>query len=114
MSITARQFKNFSDTDFTWKFDGIEYTFPAGSVMFLEDFKAEHFAKHLIDRELTKAGSHTDNKTARAELFAKCFPSAEVVTPVEALNIEETKKAVSKKKGKKVVVEEEFADLNEK
>lgn len=116
MSITAKQFKNFSNTAFSWKFDGIEYTFPAGTTMYMEDFKADHFAKHLIDRELNAQNVVTDNKVARAKMLALCFPSAEVVTPNEALNIEETKKAVTKgkKAAKKVADEGEFEELNEK
>jgi hypothetical protein len=107
--MEAKSFKNWTVEDFTWKFDGIPYTFKAGQEMFLEDFKAEHFAKHLTDRELTKGGFHTNNEEKRHELTAKCFPTSEIVTPVEALNINETKKV---KKAKKV--EEEFEDLKAK
>lgn len=79
--------------------------------MYLEDYKAQHFAKHLIDRELNTKGVATNNLTARAELEKLCLPTSESVTPLEALNIEETKKS---KKVKKVVKEEEFADLSDK
>jgi len=106
--MEAKKFTNFSNESFSWKFGGVEYTFGVGQTMFLEDYKADHFAKHLIDRELNKAGLLTNNQSAREEMLAKCFPSDEVVSTLEALNIEETKK-VSKKKAK--VVEEEFADL---
>lgn len=108
--MQAKQFTNFSTNDFSWKFDGVEYAFPAGATMFLEDYKADHFAKHLIDREMTIRGVVTDNKTVRNELLAKCFVVPEVVTPAEAFNIE-AKKTVAKKKK---VVEEEFIDLKNK
>lgn len=103
--MIAKKFKNFTDTDFTWKFDGIEYTFPAGSEIFLEDYKAEHFAKHLADREMNRLNIVTNNVGERAKLEAQCFPSTEVLTPIEALQVNE-----KAKKGKKKV-EAEFPDL---
>lgn len=106
--MQAIQFLNFSTEDFTWKFDGIPYTFKAGQTMFLEDFKAHHFAQHLVDRELDKLGQSTGKSLLRDQLTAKCFPSDEVVTPLEALQVNETAKV---KKGKKVEVE--FEDLSE-
>lgn len=106
--MEARQFRNFTSEDFTWKFGGMAYTFKAGQTMFLEDYKADHFAKHLVDRELNKLNIPTNMEAKRIELTAKCFPSDEVVTPIEALNIEEGKKVVSKKAKK---VEAEFEDL---
>jgi hypothetical protein len=120
MGITAKKFKNFSDQDFAWKFDGVEYGFKAGETMYLEDSKAAHFAKHLIDRELNKKNIPTDRVAERAKLELLCFPSDEVVTPVEAINIEAKKEEVARVeikakkniKNKKVEQEEEFADLN--
>ena len=103
--MEAISFHNFSTEDFTWKWDGIPYTFKAGSTMFLEDFKAKHFAQHLVDRELDKMGLPT-NSPKREEIGQRCFPSDEAVTPLEALQV--NKKA--EKKGKKVV-EKEFEDL---
>ena len=76
--------------------------------MYLEDYKAEHFAKHLVDRELNRLNIPTNNTAKRNELEALCFPTDETVTSEVALDIEEKKKA---KKIKKVEVE--FEDLNE-
>ena len=109
--MQALRFKNFTNEDFTWKFDGMPYTFKAGQEMFLEDFKAYHFAKHLVDREMNRLGMETNNQTQRAELGAQCFPSDETVTPMEALNLNEEEKVSGKKSKKKKV--EEFADLSE-
>lgn len=106
--MVAKKFLNFSNEDFSWKFDGVSYEFKAGQEIFLEDFKAEHFAKHLIDREINKLGKRTDYAPLRAELLAKCFPTDEVVTPLEALNLNEKAKVVKKKK-----VEPEFEELKE-
>ena len=88
-------------------FDSVPYTFKAGTEMFLEDFKAQHFAKHLVDRELNRLNIPTSSAAKRKELEVLCFPTDEVVTPVEALNL--NKKVEVKKKGKKV--EKEFEDL---
>lgn len=106
--MQAIPFKNFSSESFTWNFDGIAYTFEAGQEIFLEDFKAYHFGKHLIDRELNKKGIPTDKLQARKEMEALCFPSAEAISPVEALDLEAKKKVG---RPKKKVEEEEFADI---
>lgn len=108
--MKAIKFKNFSEEDFTYSFDSIPYTFPAGTEMFLEDYKAEHFAKHLVDRELNRLRIPTNHPIKRPELLKLCFPSDEVVTPIEALNIEETKVRRGRSKTKKVV-EKEFEEL---
>lgn len=104
--MNAKKFRNFSDEDFTWKWDGVSYTFPAGQETYLEDYKADHFAKHLVDREMGKAKIQIDRQVERNEFTAKCFPASEEVTPAQALNLNEEVKA---KKGKKKV--EEFPDL---
>lgn len=115
--MKALQFCNFSDEPFVGKFDGMEHPAIApGESIYLEDFKAELFAKHLIDREINrmsdermKAGKEalrTDDKVLRAELLSKCFPSAPV-EPIEAIQIEEKKKRAPKAKK----VEEEFEEL---
>lgn len=104
--MTARKFKNFTNTEFTWSFDSIPYTFKAGQEIYLEDYKAEHFAKHLVDRELNEMNKPTDNRVLRKELTDKCFPSDEVVTPVEALDLNKGKTAETPK-----VEVEEFPDL---
>ena len=112
--MKAVKFCNFTSEEFTWKHDGVPYTFAPGQEIFLEDYKAEHFAKHLVDREMNKIAMvdpkfRTDYKPKRDEFTAKCFPSDEVVTPLEALNIEENKKVKKVKK-----VEPEFEDLKVK
>lgn len=107
--MNAIKFKNFTNEDFEWKYDGIPYNFPAGSEMFLEDYKAHHFAKHLVDREMNKAKVRTDFLTERAKLESQCFPASEPVTPIEAINLNEGAKV---KKAKKV--EPEFEELSDK
>lgn len=108
--MQALKFTNFSTESFSCKYDGMVYTFNSGETMFLEDFKAHHFAKHLIDRELTRLSIDTNNQVARGEMETKCFTSNEFVTPEEAININEVVKE-TKKGSKKAKVVEEFADL---
>lgn len=107
--MSAIKFKNFTEESFSWKWNGNEFTFPAGMEIFMDENEAKHFAKHLVDRELNKKGIPTNNLSARTPLEEQCFPSSEVVTPLVALNINETTK-----KTKKVakVEEKEFSDLN--
>lgn len=113
INMQAKKFKNWSSEEFTWKYDGVPHTFPAGMEIFLESPKADHFAKHLVDRELNKLGKPT-NSPMREELTVRCFPTEEVISQEQALNINEEVKAKAKKgKPSKKVVEEEFADLNE-
>lgn len=50
------KFINFSDEDFVGKWDGKSTKFPAHSSRYLTDGLAYHFAKHLVNRELTKKG----------------------------------------------------------
>ena len=106
--MQAIKFKNFTDRDFTWKYDGLPYTFKAGQEMYLEDFKANHFAKHLVNQELNRLEKDTGNVSFREPLMAKCLPPDEVVSVAEALDIEVRK---SKGKGKKEEKEVEFPDL---
>lgn len=109
--MQALKFKNFSDEQFIHTYDSVPYTFEAGQEIFLEDYKAYHFAKHLVDRELNKLNIVTNNMSERARLGELCFPKEAAVTPLEAIQINE--KAKEKKKvSKKKVEEEEFSDLN--
>ena len=105
--MTAKKFKNFTEQIFVWKWDGIEHTFLAGMEIFLEDYKADHFAKHLVDQEMNRLHLLTNNALQREQLTALCFPTDEVVTPIEALNLNE-KADVKAEKEKEV----EFPDLN--
>jgi len=106
MATEFLKFKNFSNEDFAHTFDSIPLTFKAGQEIYLEDFKAYHFAKHLVDREMNKLGIPTDRAQIRKELGGRCFPKDEVrVTPIEAIQIEEGKK---EKKVVKKVIKEEF------
>lgn len=114
-------FKNFTDEDFVCSWDGVPYRFPAGKEMYVEDWKAEHFAKHLVDRVMNKAGMITSNKIERDPLLAQALPDGVTLDADEAFDLkarEETKEKEielkAKKASKKVVTEEEFPELKKK
>ena len=76
-------FKNFSDEDFVGRWDSVNYSFPAGREIYVEAYKAIHFAKHLVDREIQKLLKknkdgkdvpRTVNDPMRYKLEAKALP----------------------------------------
>lgn len=83
-------FTNWTDEDFSWKYAGITHKFEAGSSVYLPDYKANHFAKHLVNRELIKSGKRVSDPT-REELIAKCISGkgdeqSEEEVEIEVLN----------------------------
>lgn len=106
--MKALNFYNFSSEDFTYTFDSVPYTFKAKQSMYMEDYKAYHFSKHLVDRELNKLGIPTNMTAKREELGKLCFPEDVELAPAVALDLEEKKKVKTTKK-----VEKEFEDLEE-
>jgi len=54
---SVARFTNWSDEMFTCKWAGEEATFEPGESKVMVKYLAEHFAKHLTDRELVKMGS---------------------------------------------------------
>ena len=54
--MKSLQFHNWTNEEFVWTWAGDEYVFPAGSTMYLQEYLAMHFAKHLATREMFKAG----------------------------------------------------------
>ncbi len=53
-------FTNFSNESFTGFWDGKPKTFAPGKSIYMPDFLAKHFAKHLVNRELLKVGKERD------------------------------------------------------
>lgn len=84
--MKAIKFINWTDEDFTHTWDGEVYSFPAGEPMLLPEGLAQHFAKHLVDRELNKKNLPT-NHFSRQSFENKCLvgSSLESRTP-EHLN----------------------------
>jgi hypothetical protein len=107
--MKAIKFKNFTKESFTHTWDSVPYTFKPNQEMYMEDWKAEHFAKHLIDRELNKIGALTNDQVKIAEMKKKCLiPDEEVVSESEIIDKNEKVKKVKKQE---TVVE--FPDLKE-
>ena len=112
-------FKNFTNEEFVCSWDGVPYRFAAGKEMYVEDWKATHFAKHLVDRVMHKKNMITTNMMERNKFLAQALPTEVAITPEEALDTnmraeiaEKTAEIKEKKtKSSKIVVEEEFADL---
>jgi len=75
-------FFNWTEEDFTYRWDSVEYTFESGQSMMLEEGIALHFAKHLANRELNKQGKLMTSNLV-TELMAKCFPKPKADKTIE-------------------------------
>ena len=53
-SMKTALFTNFTDADFTGYWDGKGKKFIPGQSLYMPDYLAQHFAKHLTNRELLK------------------------------------------------------------
>lgn len=112
----AVKFTNFSDETFVgvWNREPREYKPGKGEI--LPFYMADHFSKHLIDREITKLGKNTNNPDLRAEMLDKCIgnevidATSETDLEIKILNKKVKEKKEDKKEEKK---EEEFQALNE-
>lgn len=115
-------FRNFSDEDFTHAWNSIPQFFPAKSEIYMEDGLADHFAKHLVDREMQKdklpdGTRKTVDDPSRTEYMAKALIATQP-EPALAQFPEEVQVANKNKRGrpkkediKEEKVEEEFEGL---
>lgn len=71
-NTTPVLFVNWSDESFTGVWDKIETTIDAGESLWTPFWLAEHFAKHLVDREMNKKKIPTDHFT-RETYVSKCI-----------------------------------------
>jgi hypothetical protein len=128
-------FTNWTNEDFDHTYGGESFSFKAGSSVYLQDFLAEFFAKHLANRELhknkdSKFHSYVNNpkNPIFAEYVGKCLGEvSEAQTELKGeadlaeKNAELDKEELGsdiKPKGKKKAVkpkdsEEEFEGLKE-
>ena len=78
--MTNATFHNFSSEPFTGYWNGKPKTFKPGERLYMPAYLAEHFAKHLANRELIRAGKevYTSPKNPGQvpqfmEVFSKAF-----------------------------------------
>lgn len=84
--MTNATFHNFTEEPFTGYWDGKPKTFKPGDRVYMPAYLAEHFAKHLANRELIKAGKevYTSPKNpSQAPQFMEVFRKA-FIADVEA------------------------------
>lgn len=116
-------FFNFTNEDFTGSWDSVTQTIKAGERIPMEDWRAAHYAKHLVNRELNKIGGDFVNFTSPkvpqdVPEFWNRFKQAVIendetpeVTPAEADMA--VAAATKKAKAKKAKSEDEFEGLKE-
>jgi hypothetical protein len=146
MSVRPVLFVNFTDRPFSgvpyqWpagseemsvdehcKWDGVPDTFAPHASRYMEEWRANHYAKHLINRELDKMGKQINDVKLRGELLAKCIINKgesvensniemELMNKnIKAAEVPNVSSELPKKKlgrpAKTKVEEPEFADLN--
>lgn len=90
------KFINFSKEDFTYTYNNRPYTFAAGDFRFMETNIANHFAKHLINRELLKEGRESDTSPKNPEenfyfmqLYKKAIEPVETAAEADETEIEQ-------------------------
>lgn len=78
--MNIAHFTNYSNEDFTAYWDGVAHTFKPGQTKAMPEYLAEHFSKHLANRELIRMGRDMDTSPKRPqdvpafmEEFGKAF-----------------------------------------
>lgn len=100
-------FVNATDEDFTGYWNNVPELIKAGASRHMELWRARHYAKHLIDRELNKLGMKTDNQTEREKFLKQIViedetievPQSNVVSELANINLPE-KEDSPKKRGR--------------
>lgn len=94
-------FTNFTDQDFTGYWDGKGKKFAPGQTLYMPDYLARHFAKHLVNRELLRTDGNgnlvykdgdkmtSPKKPEDVPLFMELFNKA--YTPDESDELGETR-----------------------
>lgn len=120
-------FSNWTSEDFTGNWGGVPTVIVKGESIELPQFKAISFCKHLVDREMQKAGAHAvDSDEARQPFEAKTIveitggiDSPALANLKEKIRAEVKDESAEMKSGdvnvKKVEVEKtkEFEDVEE-
>lgn len=87
-------FRNFSSEKFVGMWNSEQFPFEPNQSMYMEDWMARHFAKHLANRELLRAGMDNDTSPKKPEdnprfmeMFNKAYiegSESEAVSPERA------------------------------
>lgn len=79
-AVKILKITNFSDEIFTHTWNKVPYTLKPGEYRFMEAGIANHFAKHLINRELLKNGRENDTSPRKPsenpffmEMYNQCI-----------------------------------------
>ena len=56
-------------TDFTWKYDGVEYSIPAGENKAFKTHLANHLGKHLVDAYVNTKDKDYSRKKAEKLIY---------------------------------------------
>lgn len=56
-NMKTAQFTNFTDEEFEGAWDGKVKRFKPGQSVYMPDYLAQHYAKHLVNRELLRRGA---------------------------------------------------------
>ena len=79
-------FINFSDEAFTGYWDGKGKTFAPGQSLYLPDYLARHFAKHLVNRELLREDKNGDLLIKNGDKFVSPKKPEDVPVFMEMFN----------------------------
>ena len=107
---TVKNFKNYTTEDFVGMWDGVERLIKAGDSINLPGFLADHYAKHLVDREMFREGldMSINIQEARKPFLDKCFIGEAISAPTEL----EAEIASLNQPVKEEVVEKVIEDVN--
>lgn len=97
-------FSNWTNSDFTGIWGGVATLVKKGETIELPMFKAYHFAKHLVNREIVKQGDNIqDSPEARRPLEEKTIAeiTANVDSPAMATLKEKIKEQIKVEGGEK-------------
>lgn len=119
---TAVLFTNYSTEDFSHTWDRVNYDFPKGQSMMMEEGLAKHFARHLAIRELNKTTDKGHTGPQIIDESNKAFNQAvqidaedETKVNQESINYNEKKKQLvhMKKEELQEVAKEKGVDVDE-
>src|ERR1035437_2082299 len=80
-----KNFLNWTGEDFIGMWDNVERLIKAGESINLPGFLADHYAKHLVDREMINAGKDMslNIEEARKPFIDKCFVGETITAPTD-------------------------------